>query len=269
MNRPVRDWRGRRVWIVGASTGIGAALAEALLAAGARVAVSARSAGRLQQRFGEAPQAVLLPLDVTDAGALERTAATLVETWGGIDSAIYVAGDYVPMRAWAIDLAAARRMIDVNLVGAFAFAAAVVPRLLAQAGEMKGQREGLGGEAGRGDIAFVASVAGYRGLPKALAYGPTKAALINFAESLALDLQPSGVGVRLINPGFVATPLTAQNDFAMPALQTPAAAAAAIVAGYRSAAFEIDFPKRFTRFMKLLALLPARLYLPLVRRFAD
>ncbi len=261
MNRPVSDWCSRRVWVVGASTGIGAALAQALLAAGARVAVSARSAGRLQQAFGEAPQAVLLPLDATDAEALERAAATLVETWGGIDSAIYVAGDYVPMRAWAIDLAAARRMIDVNLVGAFAFASAVVPRLLAQTGEN-------GGKASGGDIAFVASVAGYRGLPKALAYGPTKAALINFAEALALDLQPRGVGVRLINPGFVATPLTAQNDFAMPALQTPAAAAAAILAGYRGTAFEIDFPKRFTRFMKLLALLPARLYLPLVRRFA-
>ena len=103
---------------------------------------------------------------------------------------------------------------------------------------------------------------------RSLAYGPSKAALVNFAESLALDLQPRGVGVRLINPGFVATQLTAKNDFAMPALLTPEAAADEILAGYRGKAFEIHFPKRFTCFMKLLALLPARIYLPLVRRFS-
>jgi len=253
MNTPITDWRGRRVWIFGASSGIGAALARQLLAEGARVAVSARGATRLLAVVGDAPQALVLPCDATDASGIAAAAATLAGAWGGIDSAIYVAGDYVPMRAWEIDLAAAERMIAVNLAGAFAFAACVVPRLLAQ---------------GKGDLALVASVAGYRGLPKALAYGPTKAALINFAETLALDLQPRGIDVRVINPGFVATPLTAKNDFAMPALLTPEEAAKAIVDGYRSPGFEIHFPKRFTRFMKLLALLPVRFYLPLVRRFA-
>lgn len=253
MNSPVSDWRGRRVWVFGASSGIGAALARDLLARGARVAVSARGATRLLAVVGDASQALVLPCDATDATAIATATTTLVGAWGGLDSAIYVAGDYVPMRAWEIDLAAAERMIAVNLAGAFAFAASVVPRLLAQGG---------------GDLALVASVAGYRGLPKALAYGPTKAALINFAETLALDLQPRGIGVRVINPGFVATPLTARNDFAMPALLTPEEGAQAIVAGYRSAGFEIHFPKRFTRFMKLLALLPAPLYLPLVRRLA-
>jgi short-subunit dehydrogenase len=179
----------------------------------------------------------------------------LLHHWQGVDLAIYIAGDYVPMRAWALDMAAAQRMIDVNLVGAVNFAACVVPQLLAQDNAPV-----------KGEIAFVASVAGYRGLPKSLIYGPTKAALINFAEALAIDLQPRGVGVRLINPGFVATPLTAGNDFAMPALQSSEEAAASIIAGYRSSAFEIHFPKRFTYVMKLLALLPARLYFPLVRR---
>ena len=252
MNRPITDWRDRRVWIVGASSGIGEALARALLAAGARVALSARSAGRLERVAEASPAAVVLPLDATDGQALARAAAELEGRWGGIDVAFYVAGDYVPMRGWAIDPAAAGRMIDLNLRGAIAFAACVTPGMLAR---------------GAGELAFVASVAGYRGLPKSLVYGATKAALINFTESLALDLPPRGVGVRLINPGFVATPLTARNDFAMPALLTPEAAAQAILAGYRGTAFEIHFPKRFTRFMKLLALLPVACYLPLVRRF--
>ena len=253
MNAPVTHWRGRRVWLFGASSGIGAALARRLLAEGARVAISARSTTRLRAVVDVAPQAMVLPCDATDAASMAAVATTIVGAWGGIDTAIYLAGDYVPMRGWEIDLAAVERTLAVNVGGAYAFAAAVVPHLLAQ---------------GCGDMALVASVAGYRGLPKALAYGPSKAALVNFAESLALDLQPRGVGVRLINPGFVATQLTAKNDFAMPALLTPEAAADEILAGYRGKAFEIHFPKRFTCFMKLLALLPARIYLPLVRRFS-
>lgn len=253
MNPPIADWRGRRVWLLGASSGIGAALARALLARGARVALSARSPLRLQEAAGGAPDALLLPCDATAEASLRAAWESLLAAWGGVDVALYVAGDYTPLRAWDLDreFGAARRMLDVNFTGALVFAACVVPQLLAQRG---------------GQIAFVASVAGYRGLPKALVYGPSKAALINFAETLFLDLAPRGIGVRLINPGFVATGLTAQNDFAMPALLTPEAAAQAIVEGFAGGAFEIDFPKRFTRVMKLLALFPYRLYFPLVRR---
>jgi NAD(P)-dependent dehydrogenase (short-subunit alcohol dehydrogenase family) len=255
MNKPITDWRGKRVWLLGASSGIGAALARALLSEGARVAVSARSAAKLEALVRDRPAGLVLPCDVADPGSIAAAWQSLLHHWQGVDLAIYIAGDYVPMRAWALDMTAAQRMIDVNLVGAVKFAACVVPQLLAQDNAPV-----------KGEIAFVASVAGYRGLPKSLIYGPTKAALINFAEALAIDLQPRGVGVRLINPGFVATPLTAGNDFAMPALQSSEAAAASIIAGYRSSAFEIHFPKRFTYVMKLLALLPARLYFPLVRR---
>jgi NAD(P)-dependent dehydrogenase (short-subunit alcohol dehydrogenase family) len=255
MNKPITDWRGKRVWLLGASSGIGAALARALLSEGARVAVSARSAAKLEALVRDRPAGLVLPCDVADPGSIAAAWQSLLHHWQGVDLAIYIAGDYVPMRAWALDMTAAQRMIDVNLVGAVKFAACVVPQLLAQDNAPV-----------KGDIAFVASVAGYRGLPKSLIYGPTKAALINFAEALAIDLQPRGVGVRLINPGFVATPLTAGNDFAMPALQSSEEAAASIIAGYRSSAFEIHFPKRFTYVMKLLALLPARLYFPLVRR---
>jgi NAD(P)-dependent dehydrogenase (short-subunit alcohol dehydrogenase family) len=251
MNAKITDWRDKRVWLLGASSGIGAALGQALLARGARVALSARNVARLQAVAGGAAEALPLPCDAADEASLRAACERLLAAWDGIDVAIYLAGDYVPMSAWELDSGKARRMIEVNFSGAVSFAACVVPQLLRQ---------------GAGQIGVVASVAGYRGLPKSLIYGPTKAALINFAEALYIDLAPRGIGVRVINPGFVATPLTAQNDFAMPALLTPEAAAEATLAGFAGSAFEIDYPKRFTRVMKLLAHLPYRLYFPLIRR---
>ncbi|PWB40805.1 MAG: short-chain dehydrogenase [Rhodocyclales bacterium] len=251
MNAPIRDWQGQRVWLMGASSGIGEALARALAAAGASVALSARRAERIAALAGELPLALALPCDATDGEAMARVRDRLAADWGGVDVAIYLAGDYVPMRAWDYAPKAAAHMVAVNFAGAMAFAAALAPLLLKQ---------------GKGQLAFVSSVAGYRGLPKALVYGPTKAALINFAETLWLDLAPRGVGVRVINPGFVATPLTAQNDFTMPALITPHEAAGEILRGFATDAFEIHFPKRFTRLLKLLRLLPHRMYFPLIRR---
>jgi short-subunit dehydrogenase len=251
MNPKITDWQGKRVWLLGASSGIGAALGKSLLARGARVAFSARNAERLDRLANGAENALPLPCDTSDEASVNGAWELLLAAWGGVDVAIYLAGDYVPMRAWELDTVDARRMIEVNFTGAVSFAACVVPQLLLQ---------------GAGQIAFVASVAGYRGLPKSLIYGPTKAALINFAEALYLDLEPKGVGVRVINPGFVATKLTAQNDFAMPSLLSPEAAALATLDGFSGGAFEIDYPKRFTRVMKLLAHLPYRIYFPLVRR---
>jgi short-subunit dehydrogenase len=251
MNPLIRDWRGQRVWLLGASTGIGAALARELLRRGARVALSGRKESLLRQVAGDSADALVLPCDVLFPVSMQLASETLLEAWGGIDAALYLAADFQPMRAWELDLNAASRMIDINLRGAVAFACCVVPCLLKQ---------------GNGQLAFVASVAGYRGLPKSLIYGPTKAALINFAEALFMDLRPRGIGVRVINPGFVATPLTAANDFKMPALMTPEAAAQATLAGFACGRFEIDFPRRFTRVMKLMAMLPYRWYFPLVRR---
>jgi len=253
LNPPIRDWRDRRCWIVGASTGIGAALAQALAAKGARVALSARRAEALHelaQGCGKG-RALALPLDITDAAALEKAAAAIAEAWGGLDLVVVMAGEYKPMRAWEIRLEEARRMIDVNLAGTFNVLAAAVPRLLAQGG---------------GTIALVSSVAGYRGLPRSLVYGPTKAAVINLAEALYLDLQPRGIGVCVVNPGFVRTPMTDQNDFRMPALIEPEEAAREIVAGLAAGEFEIHFPKRFTRWLKVLRLLPYARYFPAVRK---
>ncbi len=248
MNPPIPAWRARRVWLVGASSGIGAALAQALAERGARLALSARRADKLQT-LGIA-DALCVPCDATDAASLAEARRQVVATLGGIDLVIYLAGDYVPMRADSFDLAVAEQVLTVNFNGALRLAAAVLPDL--QPG---------------GGIAFVASVAGYRGLPKALCYGPGKAALIHFAECLYLDLAPKGIGVWAINPGFVSTPLTAKNDFTMPALQTPGQAAQAIIDGFAAGHFEIHFPKRFTRLLKLFAILPYRWYFPLIRRF--
>jgi short-subunit dehydrogenase len=118
----------------------------------------------------------------------------------------------------------------------------------------------------RGHVSLVASVAGYRGLPQSLAYGPTKAALIHLAEALYLDLQSSGIGVSVVNPGFVETPLTAQNDFHMPALIQPQEAARQMLAGWAAGDFEIHYPRRFTRVLKFLRCLPYRLYFQAVRK---
>ncbi|PKO88724.1 MAG: short-chain dehydrogenase [Betaproteobacteria bacterium HGW-Betaproteobacteria-10] len=247
MNPKITDWQGRRVWLVGASSGIGAALAKALAGQGARLAISGRNLVKLQGLKIE--NALLLACDATDTASLAQARQDLLAAFGGVDLVIYLAGDYVPMRAESFDLAAAEKVIAVNFNGAMRLAATVLKDLPVGGG-----------------IAFVASVAGYRGLPKALAYGPSKAALIHFAECLHLDLAPQGIGVWVINPGFVSTQLTAQNDFTMPALQTPEQAAMATVNGFKTGNFEIHYPKCFTFFMKFMALLPYRWYFPLLRR---
>ena len=250
LNPPIREWRGQRVWLVGASTGIGRALAELLHRLGAQVIVSARQRAALEAFVHQHPGSLALPLDVTDAAAV-RAATEAALAGGPLDLVCYCAGYYQPMRATALDLPELLRHHEVNTVGALYLLDAVLPGLLAR---------------GRGHLSLVSSVAGYRGLPQSLAYGPTKAALINLAETLYLDLQPQGLGVSVINPGFVETPLTANNTFHMPALISPAQAAQAIVQGWSRGEFEIHFPKRFTRVLRLLRLLPYRLYFAAVRR---
>jgi len=250
LNPPLRDWRGLRVWIIGASSGIGAAVGQSLLARGARVALSARSRPQLERAAAlHGDDALALPLDVTDAAAVGPALQRLVDAWGGIDFVLLCAGSHQPARAWEFDADAARRLVDVNLNGVLNCLPAVVQQLL---------RQQCGG------IAIVSSVAGYGGLPTSLVYGATKAALINLTETLYLDLAPRGIGVYLINPGFVKTPLTARNTFRMPALISADEAAAEILAGLARGRFEIHFPRRFTRWLKLLRLLPYRWYFALV-----
>ncbi len=251
MNPRIDDWAGKRVWVIGASTGIGLASAQLLVDLGARVAFSARSMDKLLAATGAAPRAIAVPLDVTDHATIKAAGARIVAEWGGLDLVLVVAGGYNEMRADTFDLRAANHLIDLNLRGVFNCLDVVLPVLLKQ---------------GAGAIGLVSSVAGYGGLPKALVYGPTKAALINLTECLYFDLQPKGIGVYQINPGFVETPLTAGNDFEMPALMSPEAAAEAIVDGIERGDFHIHFPKRFTNSLRFARLLPYRLYFWLVRK---
>ena len=247
LNPRMVDWQGRRVWLVGASSGIGQAVASALHAQGAHVVVSARNAAALDAFAARHPGAVALPLDVRDRSQFQRAARQLTAQ-GRLDCVLYCAGHYRAMSADQIDLDDMLRHNEINYLGALYLLDALVPALLAQAPDAHtGQRA---------HISLVGSVAGYRGLPQSLAYGPTKAALINLCETLYLDLHHQGLAISLINPGFVDTPLTAQNAFTMPALISPEQAAQEVLRGWARGEFEIHFPKRFTRLMKALRLLP-------------
>ncbi len=255
LNPPLRHWQGRRVWIVGASSGIGRATASLLHARGAQVIVSARNAQALQDFVAAHPGSQELPCDATDPAQVQRCAAQVLAT-GTPTLVCYCAGTYQPLRANAWHLGVMQQHLAVNYTGALHLLDAVLPALRAAASQ---------GQAAH--ISLVGSVAGFRGLPQGLAYGPTKAALIHLAEVLYLDLRPLGLGVSIVNPGFVETPLTAGNDFRMPALLEPEAAAAAVVRGWEQGRFHIHFPRRFTSVLLGLRLLPYRAYFAAVRRF--
>ncbi|MBU1359093.1 MAG: SDR family NAD(P)-dependent oxidoreductase [Gammaproteobacteria bacterium] len=262
LNPQLEDWRGKTAWVVGASSGIGRATALALIARGARVAVSARSregldslaaesaVGLKNAGSGDGACVIVLPFDVTDRDAVAEAHARL-EATAPIDFVLCCAGTYKPLRAVDFDLQTMLAHQQVNYVGVLNVLDAVLPSMIAR---------------GAGHIALTASVAGFRGLPQSLAYGPTKAALTNLAEVLHTDLEPRGIGVSVVQPGFVETPLTAQNEFKMPALITPAQAADKMLQGWARGAFEIHFPFRFTFWMKLLRIVPYRLYFAAVRR---
>jgi NAD(P)-dependent dehydrogenase (short-subunit alcohol dehydrogenase family) len=250
-NPRLDDWRDRVAWVVGASSGIGRATAAQLHAAGAVVVVSARDAAALDDFVATHPGSLALPLDVGDRAAFAAALPQVLAQRGRIDLAMYCAGHYRALDATRFDLDQMLAHLQVNYVGALHLLEVLLPQLLAQR---------------HGHLSLVASVAGYRGLPKAMGYGPSKAALQHLAETLYLDLQPRGIGVSVVNPGFVATGLTAGNRFEMPALLMPEQAATAIVRGWAKGRFDIHFPKRFTAWMKLLELLPHGLYVAAVRR---
>ena len=251
LNPRITDWNGRVVWLVGASSGIGLATAQQLHARGAKVIVSARNAAAIAAFEAAHADSLGIALDATDRDAMSSAAERIVARYGRLDMALYCAGHYAALRATAFDLDQMLLHDKVNYVGALYLLDAVLPVLLRQKA---------------GHLSLVSSVAGYRGLPNALAYGPTKAALISLAQTLYLDLQPQGIGVSVICPGFVETPLTAQNEFKMPALIQPDEAARQMMAGWAAGDFEIHFPKRFTRFLKALSHLGDGLYFNAIRR---
>lgn len=246
MSRPL-PWKV--AWITGASTGIGRELALQLSARGVRVAASARSAEKLAAL---GPSVLAIPLDVTDAAACRAAVDRIESELGPIDLAVLGAGTYSPVAVDALDPTVFAAMMDTNYMGVVNCLSALAPRMMAR---------------GRGHLSWIASVAGYMGLPKAAAYGPTKAALINLAECLAPEMKLKGVLVSVINPGFVATPLTAQNDFEMPFLMQPDEAARRTIAGLAQGRFEIAYPRRFVAILRTLRALPYPVFFSLITRF--
>jgi short-subunit dehydrogenase len=224
-----------RVWITGASTGIGAATARELARRGHTLFLTARSVDRLAELPGEAK-----PGDVTDREAMHRVAGEIAP----LDVALLNAGTYVPVDPRELDADVFRRHLDVNVMGTVHCIEAVLPSML---------------ELHHGRIAVVASVTGFAALPRAAAYGATKAFLISMADSLRADLAGTGVEVTVVNPGYVKTPLTAQNEFEMPFLIEPEEMARAIADGLEAGKPEISYPVRMALAMKLLGSLPGAL----------
>ena len=251
LNPPIKNWAGKRVWLIGASSGIGAALAQALLAAGAWVTVSARRKEALLELTQPHPHAHVVAFDAGDAqawpDAFERTLAAM----GHIDLVVFGAARYDPTHSWELDLDQVQKSFDLNVVGVYRGISLLVPYFIKR---------------GEGGLAIIASISAYTGLPKAVIYGATKAALNNLAQTLYFELESKGVSVYLINPGFVETPMTAVNDFEMPGLMKPAQAAQAIVAGFERGQFEIRFPRGFAGALRWISFLPDRWRFPLLHK---
>lgn len=234
----MREWTGKRYWLVGASEGLGLALARKISGAGAEVILSARSADRLTEAVAQMPgRATALPVDVADSASVRAAAASL----GDIDGVIFLAGVYWPMRAqdWNADQVEA--MCDVNLTGCARVIGAALPAMVAR---------------DRGHVVITGSLSGFRGLPGAIGYGASKAGTMSLAESLYCDLRGTGVTVQLANPGFIKTRLTEKNDFHMPFLMEPEEAARLMFEHLCTDNFNISFPLVFSWVFRLSQFLP-------------
>jgi short-subunit dehydrogenase len=235
--------RGRRFWLVGASSGIGAELARELVARGARVAVSARRAADLAQVAGG--EMVTVPVDATDRDAVRVAADDARSALGEFDVVVWCAGYWQQFDAAEWDAELFARHVEVNLLGLNNVLAAVLPPMVAR---------------GAGHVVGVASVAGYRGVPGAEAYGATKAAQLNLLEALRGSLRRHGVRVTTVSPGFVRTEMTETNEFPMPFIIEADEAAVAIANGLERRRTEIVFPLPMAATMKLARLVPVRLW---------
>ena len=244
LNEPILDWTRQRVWLIGASSGIGAALAQAMLHAGATVTVSARRADELAKVVGANSNAHVVALDASDADAWPVAMAEALSLMGGLDLIVMGAARYDPVHSWdfkATDIASASKSFDLNVVSIYRGLACVIPYFLEQR---------------RGGIAMIGSISSYTGLPRAMIYGATKAAMNNLAETLYFELAPKGLAIYLVSPGFVKTPMTSGNDFEMPGLMTPAEAARAMMVGFEKGQFEIRFPRIFGGLLRFISRLP-------------
>lgn len=220
-------------WLVGASEGIGAALAQEMDAAGFRLVLSARSEDRLAQvAAGLSQEPRLVPLDVTDPASVSAAQ----EMAGEVDGIVYLAGAYWPMRAQEWNAEQVETMIDVNFTGGARVLGAVLPGMVTR---------------DRGHVVIVGSLAGFSGLPGAIGYGASKAGLMHLGLDMQKDLRGTGVHVQIVNPGFVRTRLTDKNDFSMPFVMETDAAARRVLRAMRLSARVSSFPALFALWFKL------------------
>jgi short-subunit dehydrogenase len=232
---------GKTYWLIGASEGLGRALAGLLAAEGAHMILSARNADRLEALAATLPHARALTMDVTDSASVQAAVADL----GEIDGVIYCAGAYEPMTAQDWDVDQALKVSEVNFTGALRSLGHVVPQMA---------------DRGSGHIVLIGSLAGFRGLPGAIGYSASKGALMQLAENLYMDLRGTGVKVQQINPGFIKTRLTEKNSFDMPFILSPEDAAARTLKAMKSRRFATSFPWPMAAFFRLGSVLPIRLF---------
>lgn len=234
----MRSFAGKRYWLVGASEGLGLALAQQMSRAGAEVILSARNEASLTAAAATLPgKSEVVPVDVASSASVRAAAARI----GAVDGVVFLAGVYWPTRAQDWDADAVEAMCDVNFTGCARVIGAVLPAMVAR---------------GYGHVVITGSLSGFRGLPGAIGYAASKAGTMSLAESIYADLRGSGITVQLANPGFIRTRLTAKNDFAMPFLMEPEAAARAMFEHMTTDHFKVSFPTVFSWVFRLSQFLP-------------
>lgn len=248
----IKNWFGKRVWVIGASFGIGRSLAELLAQQGASLILSGRTEPTLEELKSSLPgEHLVCVLDVGSEDSLKKSFQEILKMSPIIDVIIYCAGIYHPGQLLEGSNADFSQTIETNFMGAVRLLRLVAPHF---------------SEEKSCQIAFVSSVAGYSGLPNSNVYGPSKAALLNFCEGMKIELESKGIDIRVVNPGFVSTRLTDKNPFPMPFMITPEKAATYIITGLGTKSFQIDFPKPLSLFLRFLRLLPYFLYFKIVRK---
>ena len=241
----MKDWSKKRYWIVGASAGIGLALAKKMSEAGASLILTARNEARLKEIASTLPnEAEVLPMDITDLNAVRKS----VKSLKNVDGFVFCAGEYWPMPAQNWDIKKLKSMIDVNLIGALNTLDVILPMFMKK---------------NSGHLVFTGSLAGYRGVPGALGYGSSKAALVNLSETLRYDLKNTAIKVQLINPGFVKTRLTDKNEFKMLQIMSPEVAAGKMFSNMNKNNFSSSFPAPFSWLFRVSQLLPDSIYFKL------
>lgn len=238
----MRDWSGKRYWVIGASEGLGRSLAQIMSRSGVELVLSARSEDKLQALSAELPGvSSVVTVDISDRASVE----TAAEAVGEVDGIVFLAGAYTPMTAQEWDADKVEQMLDVNLTGAARIVGQVIKPMVAR---------------DAGHIVLIGSLSGYRGLPGAIGYSASKAGLMALAESMHGDLRKTNVEVQLVNPGFIKTRLTDQNDFKMPFIMEPEAAAQEVFEHMNTDDFQKAFPFGFSLVFRLSRFLPTAIY---------